>query len=252
MTFINKYSYKCLLGPRSSHIGERDGIYSWIVNNKQHFSTSRQLTLYDFHILRSIAPSNFHYLSSDNVSFLKQHYNVHKTNLTSIIIPINKLSLVGKKISKTRQLINKCAKNNFELLDNYRSIDDVKEMINNWSTNYTDKYFRDFSGKNLFFYRNNFHLNCLNLFVYFKDRLVSFGTLSPNESGTSSYIIGKALYKNYPGLSEYTDFMLYQKALKQNIEQVNLGQASKGLLFYKNKFGETIKETHHDGSIEIR
>lgn len=251
MTFINQHSYKCLLGPQARNIKENNDIYSWTVGKKQHFATSRLLGKTDLTFLKLVAPSNFHYLSQENLFFLKENFKVHKTNNTSIVIHISQLSLIGGNMKKIRQSISKCAQNDFEYLDNYKKIEDVKEMLNTWSNDYTDKYFRDFSGKNHYFYKNNFHLDCHNVFVYSGAKLMAFGTLSPSQDGYSSYVIGKALYKDFPGLSELTDFMLYYKGLSEGIEHVNMGQASKGLMFYKSKFTGSTEEPHYDGSIEI-
>ena len=74
--------------------------------------------------------------------------------------------------------------------------------------------------------------------------------MSPNINGTCSYVLGKALYKRFYGLSEFADVELYKLGVAAGITQVNMGQASKGLLQYKTKFTHT-KETHYDGSIEI-
>lgn len=93
-------------------------------------------------------------------------------------------------------------------------------------------------------------MGCLNLFVYSEDDLVAFGTLTPNINGVSSYVIGKALYQCFYGLSEWIDVELYKRAQALGITQINLGQASKGLLGYKTKFPHT-EERHFDGNIEI-
>lgn len=199
--------------------------------------------------MRTLAPANFHYISQENLDFLKANFVVDRSKKKSVILDLTDFSLAGGAMKKVRQTFNKCAKNNFEILDNYKNIDDVKDMIEEWSNDYTDKYFRDFSGKNFYFYKNNFHLECINLFVYSGPDLVSFGTLSPSENEGCSYIIGKALFKRFYGLSEYTDILLYEKGIKQGVKFVNMGQAEKGLMFYKNKFFHAIEEVHYDGDI---
>lgn len=247
--FINNKAFKCLLGPQSKDVIEHDSIYSWKVGKKQHFTTDRILSISDIEYLQSIAPSNFHYLLQDNIDFLKNHFTVDKVKHKSIILDIENLNLSGSKMKSLRQSVNKCSKNEFEILDNFKDLKDVKDLIEEWSNEYTDKYFRDFSGKNFYFYKNNFHEGCINVFVYSEDRLVSFGTLSPNDDGNCSYIIGKALFKRFYGLSEYTDITLYRKAAEHGIKSVNMGQASKGLMFYKSKFPNAVEQIHYDGKI---
>src|ERR1700722_5392116 len=246
MTFINAFSYKCLLGPQSKNIIENNNIYAWKVGKKQHFTTSRQLQTSDLMFLTSICPSNFHYLSEDNTTFLKQHFTLHRIKNTSIVVDISDLSFKGNDYKSIRHCLNKCSKNNLTLESNFRSIEDIKKLINEWSNDYTDKYFRDFSGKNYYFYKNNFHLDCLNAFIYKDNDLVSFGTLTkPKEIGqSSSYVIGKALFKRHYGLSEYTDIELYKMAQNLGIKEVNLGRAQKGLLDYKTKFNHTKEITY--------
>lgn len=251
ISFINEHTFRCLLGPQSKNVQIRENIYSWDVGKKHHFSTDKQLNVEDLEILRNLSPSNFHYLSPDNIVFLKEHFKISKVKNKSILLNLDNFSLQGSSMKNLRQTFNRCAKNEFELLDNFKNIKDVEDLIEEWSNEYTNKYFRDFSGKNLYFYRNNFHKNCLNLFIYHGDILVAFGTLSPVKNGGCSYIIGKALYKRYYGLSEYADIILYKKAIDNGVKIVNLGQASKGLLFYKTKFPNAVEEVHYDGSIEI-
>jgi len=62
--------------------------------------------------------------------------------------------------------------------------------------------------------------------------------------------LGKALCNKYYGLSEYTDFLIYQKCIEQNIQIINLGRASKGLLFYKEKFPGTKQVIDYNGTIK--
>jgi len=250
MTFINSHSYKCLLGPQAKNILEQSEIYTWQVGQKQHLTTSRPLTTSDLPLLNSICPSNFHYFSESNVNFLKEHFQVKRVKNLSIIIDINNLTFSGNQFKSIRHCLNKCSKNDLMLESNFRSLDDIKKLINEWSELYTDKYFRDFSGKNLFFYKNDFHRDCLNLFAYQGINLVGFGTLTPNINGESSYVIGKALYKRIYGLSEWLDVQLYQRAQTLGIKKVNLGQASKGLLSYKSQFSHT-EERHFDGNLAI-
>lgn len=248
INFINGYSWKALLGKQSKNIKEYNNIYYWDVGSKHHFCTNKKLDMDDLKDLSY--PINFHYLSEDNFSFLKQNCKITRTKLISVCYDLDKFSLSGGDYKKVRQSINKAKKYNLTIKDNFNKIEDVKIFLDEWSNILAQKYFRDFSGKNLYFYQNNFHEKCLNIFLYDNDKLVSFGSLSPNNDGYSSYVIGKAHCHNYSGLSEYTDYLLYEKAMQNGIKIVNLGQAKDGLVFYKTKFPGAFKITHYDGKIE--
>jgi hypothetical protein len=249
--YINRQSFKCLLGKQSKDIKEINDIFTWKVGKKQHFVSNKTLTIEDLSILQPIAPSNFHYLSETNMLFLKQHFKVDKVKNTSIIINIEDLSFKGNQYKSIRHCLNRCQRGNFSLETNYKDIGDVERLIEEWSNDYTLKYFRDNSGKNMFFYKNNFHQDLISLFIYKEKDLVAFGTLSkPNIDGYSSYVLGKALFKRCYGLSEFADVELYKLGQAAGIRHVNLGQASKGLLAYKTQFPH-MKETHYDGSIKV-
>lgn len=248
LNFINKYSWKALLGRQSKNLIEKENIYFWDVGNKHHFCTNKTLDISDLKDLEY--PINFHYMSEDNVKFLKKNAKVSTSKHSSIYYDLSKFSLNGGNYKSVRQSINKASKYNLKIQDHFNEMADVKLFINEWSTILAQKYFRDFSGKSLYFYQQNFHKDCLNIFLYDNEKLVSFGSLSPSNDGYSSYVNGKAHCHNYKGLSEYTDFLLYQKAIEKGIKYVNLGQAKGGLLYYKNKFPGSNIITHYDGQIE--
>ncbi len=250
MTFINQYSYKCLLGKQSKNAQEQDGIFSWQVGKKQHFAVDKVLTEADIPLLASLAPSNFHYLSETNLQFLKQRFKVDKSKNLSIIIDIQDLTFRGKSNASIRHCLNRC-QDQFIIEPNFRDIKDVDKLIDEWSNNYTSKYFQDHSSKNLVFYTRGHHLQCTNAFIYRDTDLVAFGTLTPPDTnGTASYVIGKSLYQRHYGLSEFADVELYKLGQIAGIIHVNLGQASKGLLGYKSKFSHT-QEVHFDGNISL-
>ena len=249
MGFVDKFSYRCLLGKFSSNILDNNDLYSWKVHSKQDFTTSRQLTIDDLSYLKSICPANFHYLSEDNLSFLKQYFEISRVKNKCVTLNITDLSLLGRDMKNVRYSVNRCSKNTFEFCDNYKDIKDIEKMIEEWSNDYTQSYFRDFSGKNTYFLRNNFHKDCINLFIYSGEDLVAFGVLSPPINGASTYIIGKALFKRFYGLSEFADIMLYKKAKEYGVSKVNMGRAPKNLLFYKSKFPGAEENIEYDGKI---
>jgi hypothetical protein len=249
MTFIDSYSWKCLLGPQAKEIKAENEIYTWKVGKRTHLATSKQFSETDLSALYACSPCNFNYLNKDNIDFLKKYFEISTARDRSVIVPLTDFSLEGGEFKKTRQAVNKAKKYNLTLEHNYRNLKDVEDMIEDWSTNYTDKYFRDFSGKNYFFYKNNFHLECTNIFLYNQNELVAYSSLSPHQDGKCSYIIGKALYKKFPGISELADVLAFQHAAQQGATKVDMGQAPKNLLTYKMKYPNAYVEVNYDGKI---
>jgi hypothetical protein len=253
-SFINESSFYCFLGPTAHHISINNSIYSWQVGKnkvKNSFGTNKKLDDNDLFYLEKILPASFYYLSEENCIFLKKYFKINRSKNVNAIVDIRDLSLSGVSMKNVRYSINKCSKNSFEILDNYKNISDVEKMIEEWSNLYTEKYFRDFSGKNFYFLKNNYHKSCNNVFIYHGDDLVSFGVMSLPINGVSTYIIGKALYKRFYGLSEYTDMKLYEQSNKLGTEFVNMGQSNGKLHFYKFKFKNVSEYIDYSGKIEM-
>lgn len=248
MNYINEQSFRCLLGQRSEDVEIVDNLFFWKVNGKKHFGVEGELTANNISNLKNFAPSNFHYMSQSNLDILSNCFTVKKSREKSIILDIQDLNFVGN--NNVRHCLNRAKKENFIIENNFRKIEDVKALIKNWSDNYSEKYFRNNSGKNLFFYKNNFHNNCISAFIYKNDDLVAFGSLSKPKDGYSSYILGKALYKNYYGLSEFADVELYKLGQTQGVKFCNMGGGTtKNLFNYKKKF-KYQEVLHYDGSIK--
>lgn len=250
-SFIDKYSWRAFLGPQSKNVQEFNEIYSWQSFKKNNILISRDFEESDLQYLLTKTPFSFHYFSEKNVQFLKKHFKVSRHKENCHCIDLNKFTIIGKKNHGIRGAINKNKKLNLQILDDYKKVEDVNFIINTWSESLADKYFRDFSGKNKFFLVNRFHEKCINCFVYDGDKLISFGILSPPEDNKSVYIIGKALCKDYPGLSEFTDYMCYKKAMANGIGDVNLGGASKGLISFKKKFPGSYELVSYNGSCNV-
>jgi len=246
-SFINNYSFKCLLGQQSKNIEIIGNLASWTVGSKHHFTNISLFNQDDVNYILSWKPANFHYLSEENMLLLKQASKITKTKLNSCCIDLEKLAYVGREFHGIRGSINKNKKLNLTIQDNFNKIEDVKEMLEEWSNVIAQKYFRDFSGKNYYFYKNNFHIDCNNIFIYDQDKLIAFASLSPGQY--SSYIIGKALFNRYPGLSEYADDLAYKKAIANGTKVVNLGQSNGDIAKYKNKFPGSYNILHYDGKI---
>ena len=257
--FIDSISWKCLLGQQSKEIREVDDLYFWNVKSKKinyHFTTSRNMVESDLGNFDPNKEYSFHYLSEENINFLKKYSTLNKSKKKScLILNQENFDLSGRKNHGLRNSLNKCKKIEKLLVieNNYRSLNDVAVFLEEWSNTLADKYFRDNSGKNLFFLKNNFHHNCINTFIYENDKLISLSILSKIDNSIhSSYVIGKALCKSYPGLSEYTDILSYKRAWEVGITQINLGQSEKGLIFYKEKFPNSETIYHYNGTFKIK
>jgi hypothetical protein len=257
-SFINSFSAPCLLGPQSKNIVISNNLFQWTVNKKNHFSILNNLLVDDIEKLKSFCPANFHYVDDNNLNFLKKFFKVSRSkhNSTELNFDNQSINLPGSHYKNIRNAINKYD-TKFIIKDNYNDIKDISNLINEWSDTFADKYFRDFSGKNFFYLKNNYHKECVNIFVYDNEKLISFGIASPptdiDKNKYCTYIIGKALAKSYHGLSEYTDMLLYRKIFDLvGPFIVNMGQTEKGLVFYKNKFPNPTAIIHYDGKIELK
>ena len=245
MDYIDKHSWKCLLGKQSKNIVDNNGICSWEVGKNRNITIYRDLCENDAALLQTLSPFHFYYFDSSNIAFLNTIGKVNKAKSTSIEIDISDLSYKGRKNHGIRHSINKAKSYNIAIKNELDNISDLENMINRWKNTSGDKYFQDHSGKANYYYGNNNHVDQINIFCYIANELVSFGTLSKSDNNKCSYIFGKALCLDYPGLSEFTDNELYKIAQEKGIRYVNMGQAERGLVFYKMKFnGKKIINYH--------
>ena len=249
MSFINKDSFKCLLGVQSKNAEIINNIAKWSVGAKKHFTNLSLFDNNDLLFLKEYGPSNFHYLMPKNIELLTlNNFKVDKRKLNSTCIILENLAYVGRQYHGIRGAINKNKKLNLTIQDHFNDLSDIKEIINEWSTNYASKYFRNLSGKNTYFYKNNFHKDCNNIFIYDQSKLIAFASASVGDS--AAYIIRKALFKQYPGLSEYIDDLTYKKAALSGTKVINLGQSIGNVAKYKDKFPNTYSILHYDGNIK--
>lgn len=254
-TFSNKYSFRCLLGPRSDNVLNLDDLFFWSVNGKRHMSCDGPLDHKSLYIIKEelfkYGAISFHYINEYNSELLNVNFKIKKSRGISVCVKPT-VNLSGKKFSKLRHSINKCKNLGLSLEKSLRKTEDIDLMIKEWSDHYSGKYFRDHSGKHRFFYQSNFHKDCINIFIYDGEDLVAFGSLSPPAEGYCSYILGKALYKRHPGLSEYADYQLYLLGLEAGCAIVDMGDSKRaGINFYKKKFPGAVESIYYDGKIEI-
>lgn len=249
--FINKYSAKCMLGKLSKAQKQNANVFSWVSQNKKH------VVIIDDEVdeasilrLKEIGKANFHYLSEKSINQLKNHLHLTTSKGKSVILGIRNINFSGNKNKGFRNYLNRYSEMRIE--SNLNKFDDLIVMLNRWSDTLGKKYFRDMSSKNKFFIENNYHKDCENLFIYNKDNeLVSFGIVSPVESGKCSYIMGKALSNIYPGLADFTDLKVYEKIFeKYGSFEINMGQSERGLLAYKMKFPGANIQIHYHGKYE--
>jgi len=247
MSFIDKYSWKSFLGTQAKNITINKTYAYWNTSKATNVVLFKGFR--SFKKIESLTPFTTYYLNEHMIKKLSYRFVVEKHRTKSTIIDISKLKITGKKNKDIKWAINNINKKNIVIEDNYRKIEDVEFMIKNWKIDGAERYFQDRSSKNIYFYKNNYHEGCINIFCYDADKLISFGTLSPSEKGYSSYILGKALFNEYKGLSEYTDVMLFKKGLEFGIKEVDMGDGGKNLKNYKNKFSSAREEIFYHGKI---
>jgi len=250
VSFIDKYSWRSFLGPRAKEIVCKNTYAYWKTFKATNVVFFKGFDSFDK--LEPLVPFTTYYMDKNLVDDLKKTYKVSCKKTSSTIVDISKLNIAGKRMKDIRWAINNINKKNLTIETNYRKIDDVKLMIKTWKEFSADKYFQDRSSKNILFYDRGYHEGCINIFCYDADKLVSFGSLSPAEDGSSSYVLGKSLYKDYSGLSEYTDVMLFKMGLNFGIRDIDLGDGGKELMNYKNKFSSSRKELFYHGKISKR
>jgi hypothetical protein len=245
--FTTPQAARCMLGKLSRNILLKDNVLSWTSRNKNHvIIINDEVTSDVIKRLNEIKSANFHYLSESSLNEISNHFLIKKNRGWSVLIDWPK-SLNGKKNRRFRNYMNKYK--DLVISENLKRLSDLEKMIKKWSISLGSKYFRDMSGKNLYFVFNDWHKDCDCLFIYDRDDLVSFGITSPVTDGKSSYIIGKALSFDYPGLADYTDIRMYQLLHeKYGAFKINLGQGSGGLLKYKMKFPGSFMQEHFHGS----
>jgi hypothetical protein len=261
--YINEYSWRSFLGIQAKNISYNDKFISWEINKKRQLIKTNNLCEDDLLFIKSIVPFSFFYFSKKDVEILeileRDGYSVSARKDPDIIIPVSNINYNGKAFRDIRWSINKISKMNIEILSDFKNFDDILKMLTIWGDTSAMKYFQDRSGKNKFFFKNNFHKDCINVFLYDKERLIGFAVLSPpDKSFNCSYIIGKSLclIKNddgvsYSGLSEYIDDLAYRKANELGAKTVNLGGGLKGTCAYKLKFPGAYKSDTYDGSVKL-
>lgn len=252
MGFIDEYTAKCMLGPQAKEMTRVGSVYKWDVGKKHHFVVVGELDGNDVEYLREFGELNFHYIGKNNIDFLlKEGVKVEKSKLISYELSVDKIDYSGNKNKTIRNYMNRYK--DLSVFSNYKNISDVNTMVTEWSNTLGDKYFRDFSGKTKYFLANNYHIGCTSLFFYDGEKLVSFGVASPVSGCYCTYVLGKALAKSYPGLSEFTDMRLYSEVFKKNGPfKINLGKASGGLADYKKKLFNFAEDISYEGKVRFQ
>lgn len=148
--FINKYSVKCLLGPRAKIEYYNDNIFCWSVNSKNHLAILNGLALNDINYIQSLGETTFHYCSVDNLGVLERHFRVEKTKITNTILNIDNVDFIGKKNRQFRNYLNRY--DGLVVADKFNDISEIKNVISKWTDQLADKYFRNYSGKKCVFF----------------------------------------------------------------------------------------------------
>lgn len=241
-SFIDKASWKCLLGAQAKNIEVGHKYAKWEVSGKTNL-----VIFSEKYNLDKFRPFKFHYFSENKVTELKEKYEVRTSKIHSVCFELEKvLDIDGRKFKNIRTRINRCVGLGLELNRDFKKLEDIDEFFTTWRAEYSDKYFWDFSGKNKMFYKNGWHKDLNNIFIYNGDKLVAVGSYSDY-----SYAIGKALYNEISGLSEFLDYSLYVDAYNRGIKVLNLGMSSnKRLLEYKKKFNGAFELIEYSGEVK--
>lgn len=248
--FIDEYTAKCMLGPQAKELDRVGNIFKWSVGKKHHFVVVGEMGLGDVEYLRKFEELSFHYVGINNLNFLLKYGKVEKSKLISYELNVDKIDYSGNRNKTIRNYMNRYK--DFSIFDNYKKPEDVVEMVSEWSNTLGDKYFRDFSGKTKYFLINNYHIGCKSIFIYDEEKLVSFGVASPVKGCYCTYVLGKALSKSYPGLSEFTDMTLYGQVFIDNGPfKINMGKGSGGLAKYKKKYFNAVEDISYEGKVKF-
>jgi len=86
LSFADRYSWKCMLGPMSKDIEEHKVYSTWTVHGRRHVVFFRKLRDRDYDLIRGLLPFNFHYLGEEDVDILKKRFVVQKTRLPSVYL----------------------------------------------------------------------------------------------------------------------------------------------------------------------
>lgn len=233
--YIDRLSWRGMYGPMAKDIIETDDFAVWSIKNK------RKGVLFSNNIssLEEIIPCKLFYISKTQLNLIP--YNKKLEKLISFCYDLKIFTQTYNKHRGIRGRINKNIKRKFIIKSNFNNIKEIEKFIIEWRGNYSDKYIFDYSGRNRMFYERNYHIDCYNFFIYDKDRLIAIGTAS-----NGSYIIGKAFYHEYDGLSEYLDYTVFSSLYNKGIKYINSGCASKGLRNYKEKLPGCYKKEEYN------
>lgn len=241
--FINQYSGKTFLSKVAKDLTFTDDFMSWKIQGRQQVICAQEITENNIETLTNFLPTNMFYLTPPEFDLIKSKFKIaNKTKENNVVVDLEQLTFSGKHHKDIRNYINRCKNLNLSIESELKKPEDLRVMVARWSETLGEKYFQDRSGKNVFFIESNFHKDCHNIFIYDQDRLIAFAILSPVEDEHCSYIIGKTLCKDYPGITEYCDFVAFETAVLAGAKKISLGGGSPNLIKYKLKFQGAIAE----------
>src|SRR5690606_34869327 len=121
-SFINKYSWKCLLGSMSHSYEINNNLAIWKVGKNKvvtHIAALDILTDLDIDYIKNNLGCSFHYFDQYNLDILYENFKINKRNLESTCLDITNLNYIGRKNHGIRGAINKNKKLNFTIENNF-------------------------------------------------------------------------------------------------------------------------------------
>lgn len=244
LKYLNKHSYLSFLSSAAKDLVHDGDFHSWKIQGRRQLSCDVEITEENIDVLEKFCPTNMFYLSPEEVVLIKSQFIItNKTKYEDVVVNLESLNFVGNKHKDIRNYLNRYFKMDLEICSDFKNIEDVKIMLNRWSETLGGKYFQDRSGKNLFFFKNGFHHDCHNILIYNKGSLIAFAVVSPVQNEHCSYIIGKALCKDYPGISDFCDVLAFEVAYFAGAKTISMGGGSNK---YKLKFSSARLQENYN------
>ncbi len=185
----------------------------------------------------------------DYQNFLSLDVKHSKTKYKGIISYFSEefFNLKGTKYQEFRTVINKYKKLNVEVLEDFKKIEDIYELISRWKAIKAEKtiHFLDHTGLDKNFFKNyfeKFKRDLFSRFFYIDNKLVGYSIISllkdKNKEECFKEITRKFDY-DYKQICLYIDYITFFDLYKKLNKPYYLNRSAttdKNIILYKNKF----------------